>query len=93
MSLPPDQAIAPFWPLAIWGGLFIAIGAAILVWPHRLIRLYVGVLKPMRGLFGRTLIDWEIGLLEGRVAPVIVRAFGLFVIVAGASIFFYRLNG
>jgi hypothetical protein len=88
MSPAPE----PFWPIAVWGALFIAIGAAILIWPHRLIRAYVALLKPMRSMFGRNLIDWEIGLLQGRVAPIIVRLFGLFVIVAGGSIFFYRFN-
>ena len=82
----------PFWPLALWAGLFVAIGAAFLIWPHRLIRFYVALLKPMRSLFGRNLIDWEIGLLEGRVAPFLVRLFGLFVILSGASIFFYRFT-
>jgi hypothetical protein len=91
MSLPPATP-APFWPIAAWGVAFILIGAAILVWPHRLIRLYVAMLKPMRRVFGRNLIDWEIGLLEGRIAPILVRLFGLFVIVAGGSIFFYRFN-
>jgi hypothetical protein len=74
------------------GGTFLVLGAAIAAWPRPLIRAYVATLKPMRRLFGRNLIDWEIGLLEGRAAPVIVRLFGLFVILAGASILFFRVT-
>ena len=86
------SAPAPFLPLALGAGIFILIGAAILAWPHKLIRLYVGILRPMRRVFGRNLIDWEVGLLEGRAAPILVRLFGLFVIFAGASIFAFRLT-
>ena len=88
MTAPP-----PFWPIAGAGLFFLLAGAAILAWPRPLIRFYVRLLRPMRGLFGRPLIDWEIGLLEGRAAPVIVRLFGLFVIVAGLSIFAYPMLG
>ena len=42
----------------------------------------------MRSLFGR-LVDWEIGLLESRVAPILVRLFGGFVILSAGAIFFY----
>lgn len=84
---------APLWPLAGIAGFFFVAGAAILVWPRPLIRAYVGLLRPMRGLFGRTLIDWEIGLLEGKAAPIVVRLFGAFVILAGASVIFYRMAG
>lgn len=80
----------PFWPLAVGGGFFLLAGAAILAWPRPLIQFYIGLLKPMRRLFGRSLIDWEIGLLEGKAAPLLVRLFGAFVIVAGLAIFFYR---
>ena len=83
---------APLWPLAGIAGFFLVAGAAILVWPRPLIRAYIGLLRPMRGLFG-SLIDWEIGLLEGRAAPILVRLFGAFVILAGASVLFYRVAG
>ena len=83
---------SPFWPLALGAGIFVIIGAAIIAWPHQLIRRYVGLVKPMRRVFGRNLIDWEVGLLEGRAAPILVRLFGLFVIFAGASIFAFRLT-
>ena len=82
-------APAPFWPIAA-GAFFLVAGAAIAAWPRPLIRGYVRLLRPMRRRFGRSLIDWEIGLLEGRAAPVLVRLFGLFVILAGASIFYYQ---
>ena len=85
------SANAPFAPLFA-AGTFVILGAAIAAWPRPLIGAYVGLLKPMRRLFGRNLIDWEIGLLEGPAAPVIVRLFGLFVIVAGASIFYFRVT-
>ena len=85
-----SDAPAPFWPLAIGAGFFLVAGAAILAWPRPLIQFYIGLVRPMRRLFGQTLIDWEIGLLEGWAAPWIVRLFGLFVIVAGASILYFR---
>jgi len=83
------SAPAPFSPLAA-GAFFLIAGAGIAAWPRPLIRGYVRLLKPMRRLFGRPLIDWEIGLLEGKAAPVFVRLFGLFVILAGASIFYFQ---
>ena len=85
-----SDAPAPFWPLAIGAGIFLLAGAAILAWPRPLIQFYVGLVRPMRRLFGRALIDWEIGLLEGWAAPLVVRLFGLFVIVAGGSILYFR---
>ena len=85
------SADAPFAPLA-FAGIFLLIGAAIAIWPRPLIRSYVGLLKPMRRVFGRELIDWEIGLLQGRAAPILVRLFGLFVMLAGASILFFRVT-
>lgn len=91
MSIPATET-APFWPLAGIAGFFFVAGAAILVWPRPLIRFYIALLRPMRGLFGR-LIDWEVGLLEGRAAPIVVRLFGAFVILAGASVIFYRVAG
>ncbi|HEV2818636.1 MAG TPA: hypothetical protein VGW40_15610 [Allosphingosinicella sp.] len=91
MSMPAPEA-APLWPLAGIAGFFLLAGAAIVAWPRPLIRCYIALLRPMRGLFGR-LIDWEIGLLEGRAAPVVVRLFGAFVILAGASVIFYRVAG
>lgn len=87
------SGVAPFWPLAAIAGFFFLAGAAVLAWPRPLIRFYVGLLRPMRGLFGRSLIDWEIGLLEGKAAPLVVRLFGAFVILAGASVLFYRVAG
>jgi hypothetical protein len=90
MSMPAPET-APFWPLAGIAAFFLIAGAAILAWPRPLIRFYAGLLRPMRGLFGRSLIDWEIGLLEGKAAALVVRLFGAFVILAGASVFFYRL--
>ena len=86
------SATVPVWPVAAGGAFFLLAGAAIVAWPRPLIRGYVRLLRPMRGLFG-SLIDWEIGLLESRAAPWIVRLFGLFVIVAGLSIFAYPLLG
>jgi len=87
------SASAPLWPVALGAGFFLLAGAAIVAWPRPLIRFYVGLLKPMRVLFGRGLIDWEIGLLEGRTAPLIVRLFGGFVILSGLSIIFYLGGG
>ena len=84
------SADAAFAPLA-FAGIFLVIGAAIAVWPRPLIHFYVGLIKPMRRVFGRELIDWEIGLLEGKAAPILVRLFGLFVMLAGASIIFFQL--
>ena len=80
---------AAFWPLLIPAVLFFAIGAALIAWPRSAIALYVRLLRPMRRLFGRSLIDWEIGLLEGRAAPVLVRLFGAFAILSSFAIFFY----
>jgi hypothetical protein len=91
MSIPAAET-APFWPLALIAGFFFLAGAAIIAWPRPLIRGYIALLRPMRGLFG-SLIDWEIRLLEGRVAPIVVRLFGAFVILAGASVIFYRTAG
>lgn len=87
-----NPAPAPFWPIAGAGLFFLLAGAAILAWPRPLIRFYVRLIRPMRGLFG-SLIDWEVGLLESRAAPWFVRLFGLFVILAGISIFAYPLLG
>lgn len=78
-------------PLAI-GLLFVALGASILAWLRPLVRAYVGLLRPMRGLFGG-LVEWEIGLLEGKWAPRLVRLFGGFVILSGLSVFFYMNAG
>ena len=86
------SAPAPFWPLAFAAGAFLAIGAAIAAWPQPLIRFYVGLLRPMRRLFGRELIDWEIGMIAGKAAPIFVRLFGLFVILAGASILLVQIT-
>ena len=66
-------------------GFFLLAGAAMLAWPRPLIRFYVRLLRPMRSLFG-AMIDWEVGLLESRAAPWVVRLFGLFVMLSGASI-------
>ena len=66
-------------------GFFLLAGAAIAAWPRQLIRFYIRLLRPMRSMFG-SLVDWEIRLLESRAAPWIVRLFGLFVILSGASI-------
>ena len=90
-ALTPEAA--PLWPLAGIAGIFLVAGAAIMVWPRPLIRFYIGLLRPMRGLFGQTLIDWEIGLMEGKAAAFVVRLFGAFVILAGASVLIYRMAG
>jgi hypothetical protein len=71
-------------------GFFLVAGAAMVAWPHRLIRAYVRLVKPMRRLFG-SIVDWEVGLLESRTAPWLVRLFGLFVMVAGGSIIFFQM--
>ena len=81
----------PFWPMLVAAFLFFSIGAALLALPRQAIALYVRLLRPMRALFGR-LIDWEVGLLESRVAPILVRLFGGFVILSAAAIFFYAAN-
>ncbi len=82
------SASPPFWPIPVFGLLFLAIGAALVVWPRPAIRAYVRLLRPMRGLFGR-LVDWEIGLTESRLAPILVRLFGGFVILSAGAVFFY----
>jgi len=79
---------APLWPVLVAALTFLAIGGALILWPRQAIALYVRLLRPMRALFGR-LVDWEIGLLEGRVAPVLVRLFGGFVILSAGAILFY----
>jgi hypothetical protein len=84
------SAAEPIAPLFA-AGAFLLIGAAILAWPRPLIRAYVRLVKPMRGLFG-SLVDWEVGLLQSRTAPWLVRLFGLFVILSGASIIFFRIT-
>ena len=79
---------AAFWPMLIPAVLFLAGGAALLAWPKRAIALYVRLLKPMRAIFG-SVVEWEIRLLEGRVAPILVRLFGALVILSSFAIFFY----
>jgi hypothetical protein len=79
----------PVAPL-VAAGIFLAVGAAILAWPRPLIRTYVRLVRPMRRLFG-AIVDWEVGLLESRAAPWFVRAFGLLVLIAGASILLFRI--
>ena len=81
---------APALPLALAAGLFLLAGAAMIAWPRPLIRAYIRLVKPMRRLFG-ALVDWEVGLLESRTAPWLVRLFGLFVMFAGASIIFFQM--
>ena len=80
------------WPLGLVAGLFLLAGAAMIAWPRPLIGAYIRLLRPMRAMFGRRLIDWEIGLLEGRAAPWIVRLLGLFVMLAGTSIIFFQIT-
>ena len=84
------SAPAPALPAMIAAGVFLLAGAAILAWPRPLIRAYVRLVKPMRGLFG-SVVDWEVGLLQSRGAPWLVRLFGLFVMFAGASIIFFQI--
>ena len=84
MSAP--ESAAPLFA----AGAFLLIGAAILAWPRPLIRAYIRLVKPMRRLFG-SLVDWEVGLLESRIAPWVVRLFGLFAILAAASIIFFAV--
>ena len=88
------MSAAPAVPLAmlIPATAFFAIGAALVVWPRRAIALYVRLLKPMRGLFG-SVVDWEIRLLEGRVAPILFRLFGAFVILSSFAMFFFIAGG
>jgi hypothetical protein len=73
-------------PLLIGAVAFLAIGAALLAWPRKAIARYVRLVKPMRALFG-PVVEWEIRLLEGRAAPILVRLFGAFVILASLPIF------
>ena len=84
------MSAAPAMPLAmlIPATAFFAIGVALVVWPKRAIALYVRLLKPMRGLFG-SVVEWEIRLLEGRVAPILFRLFGAMVILSSFTMFFY----
>ena len=84
-----SAAPAPVWQLLVPGLVFLALGAAIFAWPRPLIAFHVRLLRPMRRLFGRALIDWEIGLLEGRAAPILVRLFGAFVILTALTLFFH----
>ena len=76
-----SEPMAPLFAAAA----FLLIGGAIVAWPRPLIRFYVRLVKPMRGLFGG-LVDWEVAMLESRTAPRLVRLFGLFVMLAGGSI-------
>ncbi len=82
---------APALPLGLAAGVFLLAGAAMIAWPRPLIRAYIRLVKPMRRLFG-ALVDWEVGLLESRTAPWLVRLFGLFVMLAGASIIFFQIT-
>jgi hypothetical protein len=75
-------------PMLIPAIIFFAIGAALIAWPKRAIALYVKLLRPMRSIFG-SVVEWEIRLLEGRVAPILVRLFGAFVILSSFAILFY----
>ena len=84
------SAPAPALPVMIAAGFFLLAGAAIFAWPRPLIRGYVRLVKPMRSLFG-SVVDWEIGLLQSRAAVWLVRLFGLFVMLAGASIIFFQI--
>ena len=85
MSAPP-----PAVPLMFAAGFFLAAGAAMIALPRPMIRAYIRLVKPMRRLFG-SIVDWEIGLLQSRTAPWLVRLFGLFVMLAGASIIFFQI--
>ena len=76
--------------LLVAAGVFLALGGAIMAWPRPLIRAYVRLVRPMRSLFG-ALVDWDVGLVESRAAPWFVRAFGLLVMLAGASILLFRI--
>ena len=84
------SAPAPVVPMMVAAGVFLLAGAATVAWPRRLIRAYIRLVKPMRRLFG-ALVDWEVGLLESRTAPWVVRLFGLFVMFAVASIIFFQV--
>ena len=81
------EAMAPLFAAAV----FLLIGAAIVAWPRPLIRAYIRLVKPMRRVFG-SIVDWEVGLLQSRAAPWLVRLFGLFVMLAGASIIFFQIT-
>ena len=84
------SAPTPAVPLMFAAGFFLAAGAAMIALPHPMIRAYVRLVRPMRRLFG-SIVDWEIGLLESRTAPWLVRLFGLFVMLAGGSIIFLQI--
>ena len=73
-------------PLLIAAIAFFAIGAALLAWPRKAIARYIRLVKPMRALFG-SVVEWEIRLLEGRAAPIVVRLFGAFVILSSLPVF------
>jgi hypothetical protein len=79
------------WPQSLAAGFFLLAGASMIAWPRPLIRAYIRLVKPMRSLFG-SIVDWEVGLLQGRAAPWFVRAFGLLVMLAGTSIIFFRIT-
>ena len=85
------SAPAPPVSVIVAAAFFLLAGAAILAWPRPLIRAYVALVKPMRSLFG-SVVDWEINLLESRAAPWVVRLFGLFVMLAGTSIFYFQIT-
>lgn len=75
-------------PMLIPAIIFFAIGAALFAWPRKAIALYVKILKPMKSIFG-SVVEWEIRLLEGKVAPILFRLFGAFVILSSLSMFFF----
>ena len=95
MSAPPPLAdpnmVGTPWPLLVVATVFILIGVVLLVRPRAFLDRYHALLGKMRGL---PLVEWEMGHLKTRVAAIVTRVFGAFVILSGLSmIFFYVMAG
>ena len=79
MSAPAAGA-APGLFLALPALVFVAIGAAIIVWPHALIGVQL------------RLLERQISWLKARMAPILVRAFGAFFFLFGLGFFILALT-
>ncbi len=71
------SAPAPLVFVAIPALIFVAIGAAIVVWPRALLNLQIRI------------HEWQIGWMKGQSAVVLMRVLGAFLLLAGLAFFLF----